>query len=365
MSARFLYFPILRAGSGLAALGLALGACTDQPNAPDLTASLQCTGLDLAYLADGGVGRDGIPALIDPPFISVDPQPDNSYISDEHRVVGVQLDGEWYAIPHNVLWRHEIVNLTVGGAAIAVTYCPLTGSALAFDRSTIGNATLGVSGLLYQANLIMYDRNAPNESLWPQMFGEARCGDRTGSVLPRVPTVEMTWAGWKTLFPESQVVAIRASSNFQYLQSPYGETYELAANGDFLGFPQPAFDTRRPPKERVLGLTSANGSIAFPLGALGDLGERATVAFDWDGASAVVFFDAARRAAMAYRTGAHEFEVVGDEIRDVATGSTWEVHGAATGGDLAGERLEPIDIAYVAFWASWAAFHPGTVLAVE
>jgi len=350
---------------GVTVLGLVVGACSDQPNAPDLTSSLQCTGLDLSFLADGGVGRDGIPALIDPPFVSTDPEPDNSYISDEHRVVGVQLDGQWYAIPHNVLWRHEIVNLNIGNAAIAVTYCPLTGSALAFDRSTIGNATLGVSGLLYQANLVMYDRNSPNESLWPQMIGAARCGDRTGSVLPRIATVEMTWGGWKTLFPESQVVAIRAANNFQYLQSPYGEAYELSANGDFLGFPQPAFDARRPPKERVLGLSGANGALAFPLDALESLGERAAVPFDWDGQSAVVLFDATRRAATAYWTGGHEFEVVDDMIRDLATGSTWEVHGAATTGDLAGEQLAPIDIAYVAFWASWAAFHPGTVLAVE
>ena len=347
----------------LVVLGLAVSACseTSGPETPEL----QCTGLDLSYLADGGVGRDGIPALSDPPFISVSPQPDNSYISDEHRVVGIELDGSWYAIPHNVLWRHEIVNLTMGSTAVAVTYCPLTGSALAFDRSSIGNASLGVSGLLYQANLVMYDRNAPNESLWPQMIGEARCGSRTGAALERLPVVEMTWAGWKTLFPESEVVAIPQSGNFQYLQSPYGEAYELAGNGDFLGFPQPAFDTRRPPKERVLGLTASGTSIAYPFEAMEALGERAAVAFDWEGRPAVVLFDADRSGAMAYWTGSHQFEVVGDEIRDVATGSTWEVSGTASGGDLEGDRLEPIEVAYVAFWASWAAFHPGTTLGVE
>ncbi len=349
----------------LVVLAVWMGACSDQPNAPDPTDSLQCTGIDLSFLADGGVGRDGIPALSDPPFVSVAPQPDNSYISDDDRVVGIELDGAWYAIPHNVLWRHEIVNLDVGNTSVAVTYCPLTGSALAFDRSTIGNATLGVSGLLYQANLIMYDRNAPDESLWPQMLGEARCGSRTGAVLTRLPTLEMTWEGWRRLFPGSEVVAIPENANFQYLESPYGAAYELPGNSDFLGFPQPAFDTRREPKERVLGLSGSGGSLAFPLGALAELGARAAVSFEWEGRSAVVFSDDSRESATAYWSDTHEFEVVGNEIRDVATGSTWEVHGSATTGALEGTRLEAIDVAYVAFWASWAAFHPGTVLGVE
>ena len=102
--------------------------------------------------------------------------------------------------PHNVMYRHEIVNLNREDARVAVTYCPLTGSALTFDRELVDDAGFGVSGLLYQANLIMYDRNT-EDSLWPQMAGEAACGPKEGRVLMRRPVVEMTWAGWKELFP--------------------------------------------------------------------------------------------------------------------------------------------------------------------
>ena len=133
--------------------------------------------LDPAYLADGGVGRDGIPALSDPLLVPSAPVvPENAYARDTDRVIAARVGAEWIVIPHNIMWRHEIVNFTAGPDVMSVTYCPLTGTALAFARTEVGGPELAVSGLLYQANLVMYDRNEPNESFWPQMWGEARCG---------------------------------------------------------------------------------------------------------------------------------------------------------------------------------------------
>ena len=174
------------------------------------------------YLADGGVGRDGIPALTDPVFVPIEDQAATTYLSSDARVIGVFLDGEWLAIPHNIMYRHEIVNLTRGSEQVAVTYCPLTGSALAFDRASVDGAEFGVSGLLFQANLIMYDRNA-DDSLWPQMRGAAACGSRMGQALTRHPVLEMTWGGWQDLFTGSTVVGVEPLDADGYSVNPYGE----------------------------------------------------------------------------------------------------------------------------------------------
>ena len=130
------------------------------------------------------------------------------------------------------------------------------------------DAEFGVSGLLYQANLIMYDRNS-EDSLWPQMAGAAACGPREGRVLERRPVVETTWAGWRELYPDSRVLGIDPSLVTIYGINPYGISYEHPDNPDFIGFPIPRDDRRRPPKERVLGLPAVSGQppVAFPFHA--------------------------------------------------------------------------------------------------
>lgn len=347
-----------------AALG---GACGDPVTRPE---AIECGDLDPGYLADGGVGRDGIPALTNPDFVPIDDEERTGYLSAESRVIGVEINGEWLAIPHNVMYRHEIVNLNREDTQIAVTYCPLTGSALTFDREQVDDAGFGVSGLLYQANLIMYDRNT-DDSLWPQMAGEAACGPKDGVALARRPVVEMTWTGWKELFSGPRVVGIEPAEAFVYSVNPYGVSYEDPDNPDFIGFPIPRDDVRRPPKERVLGLPASGGqpAVAFPFLAMTEAGDFWTVGFDYAGTSAVVFWDAGRQAAVAFRPVAGgrtlTFEALDDGFVDSETGSRWNVTGLATEGSLEGERLEIIADAYVAFWQPWAAFHPGTTLFIE
>ena len=350
-----------------AAVGFS-GACGgDSDMEPE---GLMCGDLDPEYLADGGVGTDGIPALTDPAFVSLDDEERTQYLSDESRVIGVEVNGEWLAIPHNVMYRHEIVNLNRDDVQIAVTYCPLTGSALAFDRELVDGREFGVSGLLYQANLIMYDRNV-DDSLWPQMAGAAACGAKEDQTLVRRPVVEMTWSAWKELFPGSQVIGIEGFRTLTYSVNPYGGFYERPDNPDFLGFPIPRDDLRRAPKERVLGLPAKNGQspIGFPFHAMNDEGDLWTAAFEYAGESAVVFWDAGGFGAVALRPVADgqalTFTIDGDAFVDNETESRWNLAGRATGGPLEGEQLEVIAEAYVAFWLPWAAFHPGTNLFIE
>lgn len=345
-----------------AAVGTFVAACSDDGTGPgraiDGVDPLACN-LDLGFLADGGVPRDGIPALTDPPFT----QPDlATYLDPDDRVVGIDVAGEALAIPHRILWQHEIVNLNRGGQRLAVTYCPLTGSAIVFDRNSIGGDEFGVSGLLFQNNLIMYNRRT-DESLWPQMMTEARCGPSSGTRLVTVPALEVRWVSWRSLRPTTQVVSDEANLSRNYRDNPY-EGYEDLGTG--YSYPMP-LDRRRDPKERVLGLPGPNGgSRAFPFLALREQGVWAAVSTEVDGQRSIVFWDANSRGAHAYDpTVAGDtltFTASATGIVDDQSGSRWGIDGRARSGPLAGETLAPRAAAYVAFWGAWAAFNPNTQL---
>lgn len=303
---------------------------------------------------DGGPGKDGIPALTNPNLI---PAADVTYLADRDRVVGIFADGEAIAVPHNILWHHEIANFDFDDARLAVTYCPLTGSSIVYDRASVGGAEFGVSGLLYQTNLIMYDRNG-DESLWAQMSRRGSCGPEAGTPLVQSAAVEMTWAGWRALYPNSLVVSQRTGFSRDYNFFPYGN-YEQLNSG--LIFPVSEIDGRRAPKERVLGLPDGDGGIAYPFLELDRAPVRA-LATTYDGRPAVVFWDRSREAATAFYTNGATFAVQDGRVVDVESGSAWNVAGEAVSGDRVGDRLEPIDEAYVAFWFAWAVFQPETTI---
>jgi len=293
-----------------------------------------------------------------------------SFLQDSDRVVGFVVEGRAYAVPHNILWWHEIVNLDVAGRKLAITLCPLTGSSLGFDRSSIGGDELGVSGLLYKANLIMYNRGTP-ESLWPQMLAQARCGGEVGMDLARYPIVDVTWLAWRSMHPNTLVVGAPTTAySRDYTLYPYGN-YSSLENASSLGFPVPPLDSRRPPKERVLGLPPVNGAsaMAFPSGALNDLpGNVAVVNFTWDGERAVLLWSDIANGGMIFRSRTEDGAPVeletgnGRLITDRATGSRWTVDGRAVGGERTGASLVPIAAAYTAFWSGWSGFFPETEL---
>ncbi len=357
----------VRTAAGAMVVAMAFAGC-DGGSPSDLTSTfdLDCS-IPTRQLLDGGVGVDGIPALTDPRLVSASSSEELSYLRDRDRVIAFVAGGEAYAIPHNILWWHEIVNLTLpGGERIAVTYCPLTGSSMVFDRAAIGGAELGVSGLLFQTNLIMYDRST-NRSLWPQMMSEARCGPADGSPLPMMAAFETTWEGWKELYPETRVVSGVTGIPRNYTQYPYGN-YEVESNGDLLFPLGKPMDARRMPKERVLAVPSRNGTggIALPFRELDRDRGAAVVEVRVDGEDIVVLWESRVQGAMAFRpliAGVrHTFVAEGDEIRDVETGSLWRMDGVAVQGPLSGVRLDPVSDAYVAFWFAWAVFRPETEL---
>ena len=153
---------------------------------------------------------------------------DAEYLLPSDRVIGIEIDGEYLAFPHNILWYHEIVNMDELG--LAVTYCPFTGSSMVFHRATVGGDEFGVSGLLFKNNLVMYNRvggrrfvAGDEETLWPQMLAGGRCGPSEGDPLKMYPSLEIEWADWKALHPDARVVSGDTSFGRPYTRYPYGD----------------------------------------------------------------------------------------------------------------------------------------------
>jgi len=169
----------------------------------------------------GGVPRDGIPPIDDP--ISTSIEAVGEFLQPTEPVVTVVVNGEARAYPLGVLTRHEIVNDELGGQPISVTFCPLCNSAVVFDRR-VGDQILdfGVSGLLRNSDLIMWDRQT--ESWWQQFTGEGIVGEMTGTQLTMLPVRVESWAKYKERHPDGTVNSgseMFGGLNNAYLMNPY------------------------------------------------------------------------------------------------------------------------------------------------
>lgn len=359
-----------------AAAAIFVVAACDAPTAgepppdPDLSVAAGCA-FTPADLFNGGPGRDGIPSLINPPLVPLD-HADAAYMdayvqqaaqdpgAAEARVVGLVVDGQAIAIPHNILWWHEIVNADLGGRRLAITYCPLTGSALVFDVTAAGTQRFGVSGLIFQNNLVMFDPET--ETLWPQLCRRAVSGSRAGTELVQVPAIEMHWEAWKARHPNSLIVSAETGYRRDYTRYPYSH-YE--SSGTLLFPMRRGIDNRLPPKERVFGIREGEGGLAFPFRELEAVGPTLALVTRREGQDVLVLWDAAARAAAAYLPETTDglrvtLRSEGDGFVDAESGTRWDVEGRAIAGPLAGSRLVPFPHAFVAFWFAWAAFQPQT-----
>lgn len=140
----------------------------------------------------GGPPRDGIPAIDRPRFVDAA----RSGLAPKDRVLGLRLGREARAYPVRILNWHESVNDRVDGRPVAVTYCPLCGSGVAFDARVAGQeASFGVSGLLYNSDVLLYDRGT--QSLWSQIMGRAISGPLKGTPLVSLPLTHTSWTDWR------------------------------------------------------------------------------------------------------------------------------------------------------------------------
>ena len=182
---------------------------------PDTDFSKSAVAFD--EILSGGPPKDGIPSIDDPRFVSV---AEAGELSPSEPVIGLEVAGDARAYPLRILTWHEIVNDTVGGTPVAVTYCPLCNAAIVFDRRVGGAATtFGTTGLLRHSDLVMYDR--ATESWWQQFLGEAIVGERTGERLALVPARLESWANFAARFPEGRVLVPNDPNLRPYGANPY------------------------------------------------------------------------------------------------------------------------------------------------
>jgi hypothetical protein len=170
----------------------------------------------LDQLMNGGPPKDGIPSIDAPEFDN----PASTPFQPDDLVIGVAINGETKAYPFNVMNWHEIVNDTVGGVNITITYCPLCDTIVAFER---GDTTFGVSGKLYQSCLVMYDRD--DDSLYAQPWAMGIIGPQVNQNLTRISAVKTTLAAWVAQYPESQILSTRTGYDRDYQRYPYGTYY--------------------------------------------------------------------------------------------------------------------------------------------
>jgi hypothetical protein len=208
--------------AGVIAAALVTTSCASAQamNAFDLSFTL----VPREQILSGGPPRDGIPALTRPEAISPEQA---TYLRPDDVVVGVELGGEARAYPLRILVWHEAANDVLGGTPIAVTYCPLCNSALVFDRRVAARTLeFGVSGLLYQSNVLLYDRRASGgtESLWNQIQMRAVTGPaaKAGHALKLLPSSMTTWSDWRARHPGTTVLSPRTGFARDYADSPYG-----------------------------------------------------------------------------------------------------------------------------------------------
>jgi len=205
----------------------------------------------------GGPDKDGIPSIDNPKFVKVR---DADFMKDDDRVLGITLNEISKAYPIKILNWHEIVNDSIADIFFAVTYCPLCGTGVAFDSRVNGQVlSFGVSGLLYNSDVLLYDRES--ESLWSQLLSRAVTGKYKGKTLTMLPVIHTSWSDWKRFHPSSLVLSKNTGYWRSYSRDPYSG-YEQSKHLFF-----PVFNKapeKYHPKEKVLGLVVDKIYKAYP-----------------------------------------------------------------------------------------------------
>lgn len=214
------------------------------------------TSISLEKILSGGPGKDGIPALTNPDFVSVSVA--EKFLKDDMEGIKVTVGKTTRFYPYNILVWHEIANDVIEGKPLVVTFCPLCGSAIVFDAEVNGMAeTFGVSGKLYESNLLMYDKTT--ESLWSQIIGEAVVGERMGTKLSVYPSQVISFRDLKTRYPDAQVLSTKTGHSRDYTFYPYGDYNESPDTY----FPVSVKDNRFPAKEIMYIVNVGEKSAAF------------------------------------------------------------------------------------------------------
>jgi hypothetical protein len=319
----------------------------------------------------GGPPPDGIPPIDAPTFESADTI---TWLEPDEPVLSLTVEDETRAYPLRVMTWHEIVNDTVAGIPVAVTYCPLCNSGVAFLRELDGRVlSFGTSGMLYADNLVMYDRQT--ESLWPQLTGRASIGVLTGEKLGSIPMGTVAWGEFRDAHPTALVLSQDTGFDRPYGSNPYVGYDD--PDGDLLFGVPGELDERLPVKERVIGLTEGSDAVAVVRGGLAGrqpvevvVGDLPVVLWHRGGQASALDTPSIAGGEDIGTVGVFDpvldgrhlhFDSWGKAFVDRETGTRWDVLGRAVAGPLRGAQLTPVEHLDT-FWFAWVTFHPDTEL---
>jgi hypothetical protein len=272
--------------------------------------------VDPEKIVGGGPPKDGIPSIDNPKYVSVADA--DEWIQDNELVLAIIYKGVKRVYPLQIMVWHEIVNDKIAGDPLLITYCPLCGSGIAFERTINGEEVeFGTSGKLFNSNLVMYDRKT--NSYWTQIGGRAIVGELTGTRLTPVSIETVVWRDWKKVHSDSEVLSQNTGYIRAYGRDPYGSYYE----DSLLFFPVEERDDRIHPKTVIFGI-EVDG--VFKAYREDDLKELGTIVDTVNGVNVKVDRDDA------------------GIVKITDTGS---------GEEIVKERD---------FWFAWYAFHPDTEL---
>lgn len=294
------------------------------------------------------VPKDAIPALSLPEYMLASQA---TYLRDDDRVISVHYAGDDIAYPTRILDHHEIVNDLVNGQPLLVTYCPLCGSGAAFIPIVDGSVyVFGVSGNLYESDLLMYDRST--NSLWVQITGTAVSGRETGKRLKSYPVAYDTWQHWRVAYPNGRVLALPKAWRERF--GDYGTSPYLGYDSfPDLWFNVSRLDKRLPNKTRVIGVEVLGAYKAYPENRL----SSTQLIHDRVGAMPVaIIVDRDRSRIGVFDETRHRFALKDASVID-ELGRAWSWEGDV----LANGRDSEESYAVVpTYWFAWGAIHPKT-----
>lgn len=318
-------------------------------------------------VVDGGPGKDGIPSIDDPSFQSV---AEANYVQDDRLVIGVKIGDEVRLYPHQVMDWHEIVNDEINDQHFSLTYCPLTGTGIAYDREINSEVNeFGVSGLLFRNNLIMYDRRT--DSNWSQMQLRSVNGNLSGKEGEIIQVVESTWETWKEIYPEAKVLTTDTGFSRNYSGYAYGRGYLV--NDDQFIF-EPKNDDDRLENKTIVHAVMENefrgeGTVMriYPIKDLAD--EIQVIQESFRGKNIVFAGSSSDQLAVSFLNATEDgavldFEPVQGELPIIMKdneGNRWNIFGEAVSGPRTGERLTATR-SYNGYWFAFADFYPNSCI---
>ncbi|TDI67159.1 MAG: DUF3179 domain-containing protein [Bacteroidetes bacterium] len=307
--------------------------------------------IPVAEVFDGGPGRDGIPSLSNPDLLEAS---QTDFLFDDELVLGYYNGETAIAFPHQILDWHEIINQRVNSSSIVITYCPLTGTGIGLSQEIDNQKTeFGVSGLLYNNNLIAFDRNT--QSNWSQMTLKAVNGPLIGVEMPTFKLVETQWAVWKAMYLDTKVVSTDTGWDRPYGVYPYGD---FKTNNNNLFFPLSNDDPRLERKERVHGVLIDGKAKVYRFGSFES--NNSLIMDSFEGEDIVVVGNRSDFMVSFFATlsdgSKPNFSAI-DEGRAVLAddqGNKWDVFGFPVSGPTPLQSTQ----SFMGYWFAWGAFYP-------